>query len=137
MPQSIENYVSQNVIQKQRHQAIFAWGAIFVISLLWMLSIISAPVARANGFEAVASPIYTFFGYLCHQMSWRSYHIGEYAFAVCARCFGFYGGFFLGLVIYPLLRPLSNTEPYARFWLFLAMIPMGVDWGLEFFVVWE
>ena len=137
MPELIENYVPQTAIKDQRRQALFAWGAIFFISFLWMFSIIVAPIAKANNFDSLANPIYRFFSYLCHQISWRSYHIGEYPLAVCARCFGFYGGFFVGLLIYPLVRPLANTDSFPRFWLFLAMIPMGVDWSLTFFGIWE
>jgi uncharacterized membrane protein len=137
MKQSIENYVPQSSLQKQRRQAGFAWSAIFLVSFIWMFSIVSAPIANAQGFVALANSIYTFFGYLCHQIDWRSYHIGEYPLAVCARCFGFYGGFLLGIIIYPFARALHNTEPLTRKWLFLAMIPMGFDLSLTFFGVWE
>jgi uncharacterized membrane protein len=137
MPETIENYNPQKIIQKQRQQAFFAWGAIFLLSLFWMVSIISAPIARTNGFEAFSNSIYTFFSYLCHQISWRAYHIYEYPLAVCARCFGFYGGFFVGLGIYPLFRSLNNTEPFSRIWLFAAMIPMGLDWLLDFLGFWQ
>ena len=137
MPSSIESYVPQSAIQKQRRQAVFAWGAIFLIAFVWIFSIVSAPVAKANDFHTFSNSTYSFFSYLCHQMSWRSYHIYEYPLAVCARCFGFYGGFFLGLAAYPLFRTLNNTDSFPRAWLFLAMIPMGVDWSLEFFGIWE
>jgi uncharacterized membrane protein len=137
MPATIENYVPQNIIRKQQRQALFSWGVVFLAALLWTALIISAPIAKAGGFDALADTVYRFFSYLCHQISWRSFHIAENPFAVCARCFGFYGGFFVGLAIYPLARPLSDTEPFARYWLFLAMIPMGVDWSLEFFGYWQ
>lgn len=137
MPYSIENYVPQNIIRKQRRQALFSWGAIFFIALLWIAFIISAPIAKSSGFDSFANSVYGFFSYVCHQMSWRSYHIGEQPMAVCARCFGFYGGFLLGLGAFPLFRSLSNTDPFSRIWLFLAMIPMGIDWSLEFFGIWN
>ena len=137
MPDSIENYTPQFAVEKQGRQALLAWGSIFLIALIWIFSIIFAPIGKAIGFDSFSNSIYTFFGYICHQMSWRSYHIGEYPLAVCARCFGFYGGFFLGLGIYPFFRSLRNTDPFPRWWLFLAMIPMGIDWSLEFFGIWE
>ncbi|MBA3694699.1 MAG: DUF2085 domain-containing protein, partial [Acidobacteria bacterium] len=37
----------------------------------------------------------------------------------------------------PFLRRIEETEPLPRFWLFLAMIPMAVDWLLGFFEIWE
>jgi uncharacterized membrane protein len=137
MKQSIENYVPQIAVKKQQRQAFLAWSAIFGAAFVWIFSIVSAPVAKTYGFESFSGSIYTFFSYLCHQMSWRSYHIGEFPFAVCARCFGFYGGFFIGLGIYPLFRAPANTDPFPRAWLFLAMIPMAVDWSLGFFEIWE
>lgn len=137
MPSSIENYTPQNIIQNQRRQALFSWSLVLFVALIWVAFIISAPLAKGVGFNTLSDSVYSFFGYLCHQMSWRSHHIGEYPLAVCARCFGFYGGFLLGLGVYPLFRALNNTEPFARIWLFLAMVPMGIDWSLEYFGIWN
>jgi uncharacterized membrane protein len=137
MPRSIENYVPQNAVKTRQRQAFLAWGAIFGTACAWIFLIVGAPVAKAVGSEPVSNSIYTFFSYLCHQMPWRSFHFGEHPYAVCARCFGFYGGFFVGLVIYPLFRPVANTDSFPRFWLFLAMIPMAGDWSLTFFGIWE
>ena len=137
MPVSIENYISQSVVKNQRRQAFFAWGAIFALALAWNFSIVAAPLAKAAGFESISNSIYTFFSYLCHQMDWRAYHLGGHPFAVCARCFGFYAGFFTGLAIYPLFRSPADTAAFPRPWLFLAMVPMALDWSLGFFGIWE
>lgn len=137
MPTSIENYVPQIAVRRQRRQAVFAWGVIFTVALVWMFSIVFAPVGKASGFESFSNSVYSFFSYLCHQMSWRSYQLYEHPLAVCARCFGFYGGFFIGLAAYPFFRQVSNTDSFPRFWLFMAMIPMGADWFLEAFGVWQ
>jgi uncharacterized membrane protein len=40
-------------------------------------------------------------------------------------------------LVYPLWRPIDKIEPLPRFWLFLSLIPIGVDWSLGFFKVWE
>jgi uncharacterized membrane protein len=137
MPSSIENYAPQTLVRNRERQAFFAWGAIFFVALFWVSLILAAPIFKTYGYDAFSNSIYTFFGYLCHQISVRSFHYGEYPFAVCARCFGFYSGFFLGLVAYPLVRRLSDTDSFPRIWLFLAMIPMGVDWSLGVFGIWE
>jgi uncharacterized membrane protein len=137
MPESIVNYNSQQVIKDLSQKARLVWIITTFLALGWIVLIIAAPIAKAGGFDTFANPVYSFFSYLCHQISWRSYHIGEYPLTVCARCLGFYGGFLIGLGIYPIFRSLSNTEPFPRIWLFLAMIPMGVDWGLEFFGIWN
>ena len=137
MNQPIENYTSQIAVKQQKRQAFWAWSVIFLIAFGWMFLIVSAPLAKTYGFENYAHSIYTFFSYLCHQIDGRSYHIDNESLAVCARCFGFYAGFFLGIIIYPLFRALYDTDPLPRVWLFAAMIPMTADWSLTFFGIWE
>lgn len=137
MRASIENYTPQTIIARQKRQSIWVWSVTFIIVLLWVSAILAAPLAARYGYNGFASAIYSFFGHICHQISARSFHIGDEQFAVCARCFGFYSGFFAGIVIYPLLRALNDTNSFPRFWLFAAMIPIGVDFSLTFFGIWE
>ncbi|MCY7375527.1 MAG: DUF2085 domain-containing protein [Pyrinomonadaceae bacterium] len=136
MPDSIENYVPQNLAVKMRRQALVVWGVFGLVIFAWLFAIVLAPIAETNDLTGVSNPIYRFFSFICHQIPDRSFHVHEHAFAVCSRCFGVYFGLFFGFVIYPLLRRVEETEPFPRFWLFLAMIPMGVDWSLGFFDVW-
>lgn len=137
MPEPIENYVPQVLVRQQKRQAFFAWLTVFLIALLWIVLIVSAPLARANDFAGSANSLYAFFGFVCHQIPERSFHAGEFPFAVCARCFGFYFGFLFGLGVYPFFRALDNIESFPRFWLFLAIVPLGLDWSLTFFGIWE
>lgn len=137
MNQPTEIYTPQAIVKRQKRQAWAAWSGILFVALVWILLIVSAPVAKAENLTAFSNPIYKFFSYLCHQMPERSFYLDDHPLAVCARCFGFYGGFFLGIIIYPIIRTLRETEPLPRFWLFAAMIPMGVDWSLTFFGIWE
>ena len=132
-----ENYTPQSVFRENRKQAAKIWGAVLLVAFLWLAFIAGAPLFKSAGFEDFAGAVYRFFSYVCHQISERSFHAGEHPFAVCSRCFGFYGGFFLGLAGYPLFRALDDTESFPRVWLFLAMIPMGIDWSLGFFGIWE
>lgn len=137
MPETIENYIPQAFLENQKKYAFYVWSVGFLIVLGWIVLIVAAPVAKAIGFEGFADSIYKFFSYVCHQIAERSFHIHGHSFAVCSRCFGFYGGFFSGLIIYPVFRALDEIESFPRFWLFLAMIPMGIDWALGFFEIWE
>lgn len=130
-------YTPQLIIKQQKLQARLAWSMAFIIGFAWISLILSAPAAKELGFNNFADSIYKFFSYLCHQMPSRSFFLHEHQFAVCTRCFGFYGGFFLGIILYPFVRNLRDTEPLPRFWLFAAMIPMGIDWSLTFFDIWE
>jgi len=137
MKQSIENYTPQVAVRTMRRRAIYVWSiAVFLVGLVVFL-ILLAPFAEANGFSGISSPIYKFFSFLCHQMPSRSFFLENHSFAVCSRCFGIYFGLFSGLILYPFFRSIEETEPLPRFWLFLALIPMAIDWSLGFFGIWE
>ncbi len=99
--------------------------------------IVAAPVAKANGIDGISTPLYKFFGFICHQMPDRSFHAAGESFAVCSRCFGVYFGILLGFVVYPLWQNIDDIEPLPRFWLFLSLIPISVDWSLTFVGIWE
>lgn len=137
MPEAIENYVPQNFAVQMRRRAFIVWGVFGLLIFVWLFAIVLAPFAANHNLPSISEPIYKFFSFICHQLTERSLHIDEHAFAVCSRCFGVYFGLFFGFVIYPLIRRIEETEPFPRFWLFLAMIPMGVDWSLGFFKIWE
>ena len=137
MPEAIENYVPQNAVAQMRRRAFFVWSLFSFLVAVWVFLIALAPIAEANNLSNISSPIYNFFGYLCHQNSARSFHLYEHAFAVCSRCFGVYFGLFFGFMVYPFLRSIEETEPLPRFWLFAAMIPMAIDWLLGVFEIWE
>jgi uncharacterized membrane protein len=137
MKLSAENYTSQVVPKEIKKKAIAAWVLGFTLIFVWVFLILLAPAAEANNFSSVSGVTYKFFGFLCHQIPSRSFHIENHAFAVCTRCFGIYFGLLLGFVVYPLFRRIEEIEPLPRFWLFLALVPMGVDWSLGFFEIWE
>lgn len=137
MSEPIENYVPQNVAGFYRRQARKVWLISLSVVFVWVFLILIAPVAEARGLTQISKPIYKFFSFLCHQMDDRSFHVENHPFGVCARCFGVYFGLLSGFLIYPLMRSIEEVEPLPRFWLFLAMIPMGVDWSLGIFGIWE
>lgn len=134
---SIENYTPQTIIAKQKRQSFWVWSVTFAVVFLWVSAILAAPLAARYGYDNFAAAIYSFFSHICHQISARSFHIGDEQFAVCARCFGFYSGFLTGIAVYPLFRSPYNTDSFPRFWLFAAMIPIGIDFSLTFFGIWE
>ena len=137
MPDSIENYVPQIAVVQTRRRAFFVWSVFAFLVAAWIFLIVLAPVAEANNLANISNPLYKFFGFLCHQNPTRSFGFGEHVFAVCSRCFGVYFGLFFGFIIYPFLRSIEETEALPRVWLFLAMIPMTIDWLLGTFGIWE
>ncbi|QQS40575.1 MAG: DUF2085 domain-containing protein [Acidobacteriota bacterium] len=120
-----------------RSRARIFWGTVVAIALLWVLLIVGAPTAHAFGGHAISESLYGFFGYACHQDPARSFHVFGEKLAVCSRCFGVYFGLFGGLLAYPLLRPMDETRPLPRVWLFAAMVPMAIDWSLGYFRILE
>ncbi len=137
MPEAIDSYVPKPLLASLKRQAWKVWVIGLIVVGLWVTAVVAAPVARANGFSGISTPLYHFYSLICHQISDRSFHIEGEPFGVCSRCFGVYFGLFLGFAIYPLWRPIDEIEPLARFWLFLSLIPIGVDWSLTIFGIWE
>ena len=121
----------------RRSQAVRVWAATLSLVAIWSAAILIAPVARLLAVEQVSTPLYNFFGYVCHQLPDRSFHIMGEQFGVCSRCFGVYFGIVLGIAIYPLFRQIDTVEPIPRVWLFLSLIPIGIDWSLTAFGIWE
>jgi uncharacterized membrane protein len=85
----------------------------------------------------LAQVIYRAFAVLCHQRPDRSYFIDGHKLAVCSRCTGLYAGFVITLLLYPLVRSLRTTSTPPRSWLLLAAVPLGIDFSLTFFGIWE
>jgi uncharacterized membrane protein len=107
------------------------------IALALVAMIIGAPVAQATGHPAFASPIYKAFSFVCHQIPERSFHLAGHKFAVCSRCSGLYAGFAVAALVYPLARPLQRTETPSLLWLILAALPLGIDFALGYFSIWD
>ncbi len=120
-----------------RKQAYRVWFIGLTVVFIWASLIVAAPLAKAYGMASFSTPLYHFFHYICHQIPERSFHVAGEQFGVCSRCFGVYFGLFFGFAIYPLWRNIADIEPLPRFWLFLSLIPIGIDWSLTVFGIWE
>ncbi len=106
----------------------FITYSIFLAAVfLWCGMILLAPLASYSGFAREANFLYTFFSRVCHQFDSHSLHLCGEKLGVCARCSAMYFGFFLGIVVYPLFRPLSDASLPHRRWFVIAAIPMCFD----------
>ena len=137
MSEPLQEYIPINLQSILKSQAIKVWLIGCAAALAWTLLILVPPVAKANGYTGISSPLYSFFGYICHQMPNRSFHIEDEKFGVCSRCFGVYFGLLFGFLIYPLWRRIDEIDPIPRIWLFLSLVPIGIDWSLGVFGIWE
>lgn len=127
-------YVPQVV--PTRRPLVF-WAISATVVSLFVASIVIAPLAAARGHDGIAASIYHAFGTICHQLPERSFFIDEHKLAVCSRCTGIYGGFLFTFLAYPLVCSLRRTSTPDRKWLFLAALPLAIDFSLTFFGVWE
>jgi uncharacterized membrane protein len=132
-----QTYSPVAVIEEHHRQSIQVWIVVLGLCSLWVMAILAAPIAKHAGSDNLASDLYTVFGYICHQISNRSFHVYGAQFAVCSRCFGVYAGILIGILVYPMWRVVDTVEPLPRFWLFLSLIPISIDWSLTIFGIWE
>lgn len=132
-----DGYRTISTISAMSQQARKVWFIGVVVAFVWAALIVFDPAARSLGLTSLSSALYTFHSFICHQMPERSFHIMGEPFGVCSRCTGVYFGIFVGFAIYPLWRRLDDIEPISRIWLFLSLVPIGIDWSLTFFGVWE
>jgi uncharacterized membrane protein len=139
IPQFFMAYVSQcgegAIVARRR--AFVAWSVGMLCALLLLSLIVAAPWANAHGYDAFASTLYRGFGVVCHQIPARSFQLEGHPFAVCARCTGIYAGFVLGFALYPLVRSWQRAWMPSRVWLFIAALPITIDFALGFFGIWE
>ncbi|HQZ82810.1 MAG TPA: DUF2085 domain-containing protein [Pyrinomonadaceae bacterium] len=132
-----EAYIPQFVAAQFRRQALRVWIVGLGVVLFWLALILVPPIAKADGFVQISAPLYKFFSYICHQIPSRTFFVEGEPFGVCSRCFGVYFGLFLGYLIYPLWRKIDEVEPISKVWLFAACVPIGIDWALTVFGIWE
>lgn len=130
----MSQYVLQ-VVPTRRPMVFWLISAAAVTLIVSMIVI--APIAAVSGHSEVAEGIYRGFGIFCHQRPDRSYFIDGHKLAVCSRCTGLYSGFAITLLIYPLLRSLRSAATPPRRVLFLATLPLLLDFSLTFFGIWE
>jgi len=137
MPEPAQNYPSPSVRDAIRSQAWLVWAAALIIVFIWIAFIVAPPFLITYGLDVLAKHIYSFFSYICHQKPELSLYVLGYQFAVCSRCFGVYFGLLAGIATYPLWRRVDDVEPLPRIWLFLSLVPIGIDWLLGVLGIWE
>src|SRR6266566_5300457 len=126
-----------NLQQTGKGRPLLVWAIVAAGALLFTFAILAAPLALAGNHRLLALTIYRAFGNLCHQLPERSFFIAGHQFAVCARCTGLYVGFTFAILLYPLMRPIRTSVLPPPKWLFVAAIPLAVDFSLGFFGIWE
>ena len=108
-------------------RAVLAYLLALTGAVLWLGLIVAAPVLMHAGATGWGEALYTFFHPICHQIDGRSLQVFGEPLGVCSRCSAIYAGFLVGLLAYPLFRPVQKPHPPSRTMLIVALIPMFVD----------
>lgn len=108
---------------------IITYVIVLLVSALWMLIIFIAPLLQylPHKFEYVSDYYYYLFHFTCHQKPCRSYWLFNVQLPVCVRCLSIYLGFFLGAVIYPLIKKVGSSKMPSLHWLIPCFVPIGID----------
>ena len=96
----------------------------------WVVLVLAGPWALgSDSLASAAAYLYAAAGRVCHQLSDRSFAIGEVQLPVCARCFGLYLSGAIGAVLawFGAAQPVRRARPL----LLVVAIPTGLTWGLE------
>ncbi|MGQ9470854.1 MAG: DUF2085 domain-containing protein [Candidatus Aminicenantales bacterium] len=105
---------------------LFFWVLILAGNSFFLCLAILAPLLRPGNPDLAAS-IYATFAPFCHQLPARCFWLRSYPLPLCGRCLGILSGFFLGTILYPLIKSLRSAHfPSAR-WLVFFSLPIALD----------
>lgn len=110
-----------------RQNAMIVYAALFTLSILWAALILAAPWLMAERHFLASAVIYKGFSVVCHQAPERSFYFHGRPMGVCSRCASIYGGFIIGLLLYPFLRDLREDSFPPRWILIGAAVPTAID----------
>jgi uncharacterized membrane protein len=129
-------------MHSEKRTAVFTYLVVLLLCIAWLGGAVLVPILEAARAAQVAAepgnsggpgwwiaPLLLRAAYhmVCHQIPERSVWLDGRPMAVCARCFGIYFGYLLGLIVYPFSGRLARVDNPRRIGLILALVPLGVD----------
>jgi len=115
----------------------FIWATTVATSGLILAGIFLVPLIyqTSPAFSVWLSSLYAPF---CHQLPDRCYYLHGLPLPVCSRCLGFYIGFFLSSLFYPVFscRLTGSLTSRPGLLLFLAM-PLAIDGLAGLLKIWS
>jgi uncharacterized membrane protein len=112
-----------------RSNSMIVYVTLLTLSILWIAMILAAPGLMAARRYTISLALYQGFSAVCHQIPERSFYFRGYPMGVCSRCLSIYGGFVLGVLLYPFARDLRDDRFPPRWILIGAAIPMVIDFS--------
>jgi uncharacterized membrane protein len=94
---------------------------------------VATPLAYAAGLTGPASAVFHAYRFACDELPSHSFFVGGYQMCLCSRCLAIYTSlllFGLGLTVARKYRVIHSMSWWM--WL-LAMLPMALDGGTQFF----
>jgi len=99
----------------------------------WIGVAVLAPVGYALGFTGPASAIFRMYRFACDQIPSHSFFIGGYQICLCSRCLAIYSSMLIAGIALNFLRK-GRTVHAITWWMWmLAILPMALDGGTQFF----
>ena len=107
--------------------------ALYTLALLAFVgSLFAIPFLESDpGAGGTGKLLFHLYRPLCHQMPSRSFFIFNAQMPVCARDAGIYGGMLLGALAFPFVFGARNSKLLPMWILIGAMIPIGIDGGVQ------
>ena len=102
----------------------------------WAALLLSAPIlASWSVTRPVAGMTYVMGSVICHQLTARSFHVGDLQLPVCARCLGLYAGAVIGALVSGWSRSGDASRDRVRRWR-LAMTAATIPTVATLVVEW-
>ncbi len=104
---------------------------ISTLLLIWIELIIMAPLLASSPkpyLNKIGEWIYFFYQPTCHQIAERSFLLNGIPMAVCIRCFSFYIGGLIIIILYFLKKTVSEINLK---WIIFLSIPVLLDFIME------
>lgn len=101
------------------------YSILLACAFFWCAFLFMPPLTLSFGFEGISHQLYHAYSPICHQYDSRSLHVFGHKLAVCSRCSAVYFGFFIGVLLYPLLNQRKSSR--AIIILVAAVTPMLLD----------
>lgn len=110
-----------------------AYRLILFSVLVWCFLLFIPPIIAnlEQQDHSISKSFYKVYSPICHQYESRSFHLGAFKLGVCARCFGIYIGFLLGVGFIPFF-PKKQIFSDVLQWL-IAISPILIDITLDGF----
>ena len=123
---------------KTFHSPGKGYALILGLTALWCLAFTCVPfLAKGNTtMQILSAGMACFFSPICHQVPERSFYIAGQPLAVCMRCTAIYGGFLLGVIVYPYIRGFHAMRMPPKSILLLGTVPTVCEYIL-FHLIWR